>query len=608
MNKFICFIIFLVISILNCPELSRCEDINLDRIVVTASRTEEDSGSISRRVDVITAREISDSGAKTAADVLDDISSVEIMDYGALGARKTVQMRGSTDSQVLVMMDGRPLNNAHSGYVDLNTIALENIDRIEVMRGAASGLYGSDAMGGVINIITKKPPKKGFKTTASTSFGTFRTYVEKLTHGGRLKNFAYLVSGDYLTSQGYREHSAYAANNASLKLDYEFNDDNKLTFNTGFHKSNVDVPGPITRQDYSDYQQWIKNFFQLDWNYEVLDNLDLLFKGYENRDRLEFTEVSVPLDKSTHMTKKRGWDLQLNYTPLDFFRAIGGFSYTGNFDDSTETAKHKYDVRAWFLQNQLKLFGKVKVDFGARIDDYPSFDNTEIIPNISFLYQPDDKTGLRLFYGHSYRVPTFSDLYWPDPNFRGNPDLKPERGQSYEFGIEREIFRNFRFNLTYFRNDYKNLIKWNKVSATVYQPENINKATVQGVEFGNRVSLTDCLDLDISYTYQRPMDNKLHKLLTYQPQYKVNTFLEFHNYRGLRVKLKWEFINRSFDNSSNTLYVKRYFLMGLDVSKKINKYATFFAGIKNLTNTNYQVRKGYPMPGFSIDGGFKAEF
>lgn len=608
MRNFKLFIIFLIILILNCPELSRCADINLDKIVITASKTEEDSGSISRKVDVITSKQISNSGAKTIAEVLDESSSLEIMDYGALGAGKTVQMRGSTAAQVLIMMDGRPLNNAHSGYVDLNTIALENIDRIEVMRGAASGLYGSNAMGGVVNIITKSPPKKGFNTSAATSFGTFRTYIEKLTHAGKLKGFGYLVSGDYLASQGHRDHSEYCAKNASLKVDYEFNNAHKLSFNTGFHKSNFETPGPVTSLDYSDYQQWLKNFFELDWDYALLDNLQASFKGYENRDRLEFTEVPVPQNKSTHLTKKRGWELQMNYTPFDFFRAIGGFSYTGNFDDSTETAKHRYDVRAWYLQGQLKLFEKLKLDFGGRIDGYSNF-NTEISPNISFLYAPDDKTKLRLFYGQSYRVPTFSDLYWPSSVYvKGNPDLEPERGKSYEFGIEREIFKNLSLNLTYFRNDYKNLIKWNKVTTILYQPQNINRATVQGVEFGNRVSLTDCWDLDISYTYQRPMDNVLHKLLTYQPQYKLNSFLEFHNYKGLRVKLKWEFVNRSFDNPANTIYVKRYFLMGMEVSKKINKYATFFASIKNLTNTAYQTKKGYPMPGFSIDGGFKAEF
>ncbi|MFH0762752.1 MAG: TonB-dependent receptor, partial [Candidatus Omnitrophota bacterium] len=274
---------------------------------------------------------------------------------------------------------------------------------------------------------------------------------------------------------------------------------------------------------------------------------------------------------------------------------------------STKTAKHKYDVRSGFLQNQLELFRKLKVDFGARIDNYSSFDNTEVSPNAGLLYQPDEKTNLRLFYGQSYRVPTFSDLYWSSPSSRGNPDLEPERGKSYEFGIEREILKNLSFNLTYFRNDYRNLIKWNSVNG-IWQTENISKATVQGVEFGNKTSLTDCLDLNVSYTYQRPMDNILHKLLTYQPQYKINSFLEFHNYRGLRVKLKWEFVSRSFDNTANTIYVKRYFLMGMEASKKINKYATFFATINNLTNIAYQVRRGYPMPGFSIDGGFKAEF
>ena len=224
-------------------------------------------------------------------------------------------------------------------------------------------------------------------------------------------------------------------------------------------------------------------------------------------------------------------------------------------------------------------------------------------------------TKLRLFYGHSYRVPTFSDLYWPHIVYsafyeeQGNLNLKPERGKSYEFNAERKVLDNLQLKLGYFRNDVNDLIKWDTDSTGVlWQPQNITSATIQGVEFGSNFIINDCLDFGLTYTYERPINNKLHKLLTYQPEYKLNSGLKFHNYRGLNIRLKWDFVNRNFTNEANTTFLKRYFTVGLELSKKLNKYATFFAKMDNMSNTRYQSRNGYPMPGFSVDGGFKLEF
>lgn len=257
---------------------------------------------------------------------------------------------------------------------------------------------------------------------------------------------------------------------------------------------------------------------------------------------------------------------------------------------------------------------------GARVDGYSNF-QTEISPNCSLLYEPDNKTKLRFAYGHSYRVPTFSDLYWPYYIYSawgytyeeaGNPNLKPERGNSYEVGIERKVFNNLQLGITYFRSDYKDLIKWQDINDSTlndfWQPKNISNATIQGVEFGNNFIINDCLDFDLTYTYQRPMDNFLDKLLTYQPQYKLNSALKFHDYKGLNIRLKWSFVTRSYTSPDYSSYLKQYFLLGLDFSKKLNKYATFFMNIDNMSNTKYQVEKGYPLPGFSISGGLKAEF
>ncbi|MBU4473292.1 MAG: TonB-dependent receptor plug domain-containing protein, partial [Candidatus Omnitrophica bacterium] len=129
------------------------QDIDLERIVVMPSRIEESYSEVSRNIDVITSKDIEMSGAKDLAGVLTEITSVNISNYGGLGATKTIRMRGSTASQVLVLVDGRPINNPRDGQAELSNILLENIDRIEVMHGPGSSLYGAGAMGGTVNII-----------------------------------------------------------------------------------------------------------------------------------------------------------------------------------------------------------------------------------------------------------------------------------------------------------------------------------------------------------------------------------------------------------------------------------------------------------------------
>jgi len=589
------------------PVKAQSDDVDLDKIVVTPSRTEESYKSAIQKVDIITAGEIESSQAENPAKVLEEISSVTIKDYGGPAAAKYISMRGANSKQVLVMIDGRPVNSAHSGDADLGTIPVDNISRIEVVHGPVSGLYGSSAMGGVVNIITKEPPKKGFQTSIYSGFGTFRSYTEKLNHGGRFGKFGYFVSGDYKSSQGSRDHSEYSAKNSNIKMEYTFTDTGKITFNSGFSRSDSELPGPKTNRTLDDYQKWLKRFFDITWKAKLWDKLGISLKTYENHDRLEYTNTPVPLDRDVHVTKKRGEDLQFDYQLFDFDKLLFGFNYVGNFDDSSKTKKHKYNVKSVYFQNQMELFKKLKIDFGARVDDYSNF-GTETTPNISLSYEINDNTRIQGLYGSSFRAPTFSDLYWDSPTSKGNPDLMPERGKSYEFGIEQRFFNNLIVDLAYFRNDFKNMINWQQGADSIYRVQNVSKANIQGVELNSNLALNQNFDLNLEYTYQRPMNRNLHKYLNDQPQYKVNASFGYHNAKGLKLNLKWQFVNRKFSNETNSLYVKRYFLLGLDASKKLNQYATIFVSMDNLTNRTYEVVKNYPMPGFSVDGGLKFEF
>ena len=260
------------------------------------------------------------------------LPSITTNNYGSLGALKTIQMRGSTPYQVLVLVDGRPINSPRSGDVSLNSIPLEDIARIEVLRGPASSLYGTGAMGGVVNIITQEPPYEGQEAELTSSFGTFMTYQERLSYGAKLRNFGYRINTGYQSSEGYRDNSAFNAKDAGAKLTYEFNPQNLLTFNSGFSKDKLGTPGTITSPDLNDKQINRKNFFDLLWEVKPWEDKDIEFSSrlYQNYDRLEFVETPEPLDKTTHSTKSRALNLKYNQKISELYRLIFGLDLTDN--------------------------------------------------------------------------------------------------------------------------------------------------------------------------------------------------------------------------------------------------------------------------------------
>lgn len=591
-------------------KLGWAEDVDLERIVVTPSRIEEAYSESGRKVDIISSRDLKYLNPKDISEALYDISSVYISNYGSQGAQKTILMRGSTAAQVLVLVDGRPINSPRSGDVNLSTQPLDNTARIEVLHGPASSIYGSSAMGGVVNIITKEPPREGRKTEFISSFGTFRTYEERFSHGASIKNFGYLLNASFQSSEGHRDNSQFNAKDASSKLTYEFNPDNKLILNGGFYKDKLGTPGTITSPDLNDKQKNLTNFFDLIYEVKPWQDKEIEFSSriYQNYDRLEFIETPEPLDKTTHTTKSRAINLKFNQALTRTYRAIWGFDWTGNFNDSTASAKHKYIVRAGYLENQLNLTERFNINFGARLDDYSNF-GTEVSPSLNLLYKMPAGVKCNLLIARSFRAPTFNDLYWPSGGgSEGNPNLVPERGITGEFGISKRFSELLEIGLTYFRSDYNDLIKWQRDDDGVFRPRNINSAEINGIEQEFKLKPFKKLNINIGYTYLRARDDKLHKFLTYQPRHKADLFINYNGLAGFNIGLQGQFVDRRFDNASNTIYVKRYYILSLRLSKDINRNANLFFNIDNLLNKKYQSIRGYPLPGFSITSGMKLEF
>ncbi|MDD5282492.1 MAG: TonB-dependent receptor, partial [Candidatus Omnitrophica bacterium] len=450
----------LVLFVIILSSVAAAEDVDLDKIVVTPSRIEESSGDVGRVVDVLTSADMEKSGSQDLASALTDLTSVDISNYGGPNAEKSIRMRGSTSAQVLVLMDGRPINNPRDGSVDLSNIPLDNISRVEVMHGPGSSLYGSSAMGGVVNIITKNPPKEGQKAEVYSSFGTARTYIERMLYGAKVSKLGFLVSGGYQSSEGFRENSELSAKDCNLKLAYELNGENNVSFNSGFYTSKVGVPGATNEFDADDKQNTLKRFFDLNWEFQPDEQTGVSARAYQSYDRLEFLENSTDLflnpanKKDIHGTTVRGFDLQLDKRLLDTYSIVGGFNYVYNLNDSTSSGKHRYHVSSGYLENRLDLFDeKLNVNLSARLDDYSNF-GTQINPSLDLLYKLNDAIKFHGLISRSFRAPTFNDLYWPNDGMgEGNPNLKPEKGVTGELGVESRINKYITSGFTYYRSD-----------------------------------------------------------------------------------------------------------------------------------------------------------
>lgn len=607
------FFLTLFLSQFN-PAWAEEENIDIERIVVTPSRIREDIEETGRKVDLITREDIELSSADNLAELLTDFTSVNISSYGGVGANKNIRMRGSSSAQVLVMIDGRPINSPRDGQVDFSSIPLDNIERVELVHGSTSSLYGSQAMGGTINIITKQPPTGDKpKTEVLSSFGTFETYAETLLHGAKINDFSYLISGAYQSSQGFRDNSEFNAKDFNVKLKYDIGDRQAVAFNCGFYKNKMGAPGPITSPDTDDKQNKRNDFLYLGWNFQYDAKTEMSARIYNNYDRLEFLENTAGSmwdtadSRSIHTTQARGVNLQGSRFITNNCRLIGGFDYVANFNNSTTSAKHKYDVHAGFLESQFKFFERLNLNLSVRADDYSNF-GTTVNPGLTFSTDITDNIACHGLFARSFRAPTFNDLYWPDEGWaKGNPNVLPEKGLTGEFGLKTKINKYLALDITYYRNAFNNLINWAE-SGGVWQPSNVNSALIDGIEFENSITLFNNLVINIGYTYMSAIDNKLHEYLIYQPKQKLDFSIKLKEGKDYVIEFKGQYTGVRFHDPANNTKVKPFLTFGFNASRQFKNGLTFFVSMDNLTAEKYQVIKDYPMPGFSLTSGLKMEF
>ena len=587
--KFI--IIFLHLSFVIC-NLSFASDVPRfysDEIVVTALRVPRLKSSIPWDTTVITREDIEDSTAVKLGDIIRTVPGVSVKANGGLSSQISARLRGSNSQQVLVLLNGNRINSPSLGTFDLGDILLSDVERIEIVKAPLSSLYGADAVGGVINIITRGSSEKP-KVTVSAGYGAYAK--RNLAVAGSGPN--YFFSAAVLDSEGFRANSGYKAQDFNLRLMNEY-------FEAGIKKSDSDKGSPgsldfLTPQA----RQSDNNLFY-----------DLVYKA--DKIGLKATLSQVNLDQlyanptfsilSTHKTISNNLDIQEKIGDYVF-----GLEIRNDKSQSTNSGSHDLTNKAVYAQAEI---GPMVI--GAREDITSSYGN-HFNPRVGFVFNLRHDTLLKTSWGSSFKAPTIDDLYWSrltEPGWpsgvvttEGNPSLRPETSQSFDITLERKLSRKSTVRLSYYVCRIKDMIRWTNTSTSTidafWTPANISDADIQGIEFEYEKKVAKHLKTFINFGYQLAKDASSGNFLDYAPQNQLNAGLKYKNPDKFDSNVVVRYVGERYTNLSNSTQLPSYTVVDLSLSKDFGSY-TIKGDIENLFGESYAESYGfsdvYPMPG-----------
>ncbi len=589
-------------------------EVEVGQVVVTATRTELEISDTPQSISVITKEEIRNTPDRTIPEIIQRAAGVLITNNGPLGSITTANIRGSEAGQVLVMIDGRRINDAQNGLFDLSNLPLskDEIERIEVLRGSASALYGADAMGGVINIITRSPNKDPYTRVAS-SFGRFGTEEYSLTHRWKPGAFGYGLFATRGRSEGFRPNSDYDTWTFGGELNYDLPWKGELKVSARNILKEIGVPGPINMPSPEDRQK--DNLTQLDLNYrdKIGANVTLNFRGFQNFYRQTFTPGAQGFEGGppvVHKSYATGGDLQATAAIGSAHLVTGGVEGIQDRVDSSSLGVQRATRSAVYLQDEIEVVKAVTATLGLRYDTNSLFQN-QWDPRAGLLFRLPWDTRIRASVARSYRAPTFNDLFWPTSAFvAGNPNLQPEKAWAYELGGEKKFGDLAVFKIAGFYRDVTDLIRWAPGADFVWRPSNVQTAHIWGGEAELTFFPLKGLSIPLNYSYLYPRDQSTGDPITNKPRHIVDAGIEYVAPFGLKSSLRARYV-QYYVNNTSTLN-RDYFVVDVRIGYEFKVYQKLkgegFVSLTNALNRDYQINEGFPMPPQSLNGGLSFAF
>ncbi|WP_317302186.1 TonB-dependent receptor [Acidaminococcus timonensis] len=607
-------------------------------IVITANRLKNQKVDTPADVTVITSQQISDRGYRTVTDALEDVPGARVLDAGTPAFERKVMLNG--DERVVVMVDGRRVNNSMGptsgkSTLDANTLPpVSMIERIEVVKGGASTLYGADAVGGVINVITKTPEET--TGTVHVGYGSWGTQDLGASFGGKVNKTGFQVGfnrnkASYLKykdtngdTKKWNGQSNYTQDALSLKLTQDFTKSDGLTVNYDY--SNLEGNLLAGLYDYSyqpnaDQRHTTKKTNNVGIKYDW--NRDSRNSGYLQayRNYLNYSNFGAPLySYNDGEMNERDWGIegQQNFVLSDTNTLVAGLEYRN------AKVTHKglynsgsYNNKAVFLQDQWKFAPTWQLNTGVRYDDH-SKAGSRTTGSVAVNKKFSQDSNAYLSWNSVFRAPTTDDLFWYQPSYfmMGNPNLKPETGNVWSAGYNFKIDPKTDAGIKVFYSNLHNAIRWASDPVTwIYAPINVDKEKRRGMTLSVEHHLNKLWDIDAAYTYVKVNTDKQDgngyvRDLNYAPNY-FQAGVRYHD-----TKWNVSLTGRGGSGLSGEKYGEHnYFTLDLAARYKFTNNWTGFANIYNLNNAAYAEYAGvvngqdnYPMPGRRIIVGAEYSF
>ena len=576
---------------------------SLDAIVVTANRTPEKQIDSNANVSVVTAKEIEQKHYDDVSEALKNVPGVNIANYSGSSqnySSNAFYINGS--SKVVIMVDGIRRNT--NGAMDTTTnlgelVAMDSIDHIEVLKGSASTLYGSDAQGGVINIITKKAKEDGVRTTLRTSFGNADKEKYTLYNEGKEGQVFWNVEagkelmGDYKDGWGRKVVNHLNAEHYNVKLGYDLGNDSDIVFNYEKYKSDYTRPNGNGGSLDSIAAKGKKDNDSLNLQYKakLTDHLSNQFSIFRNKTTFRDNYNNAANWGVWFMNMKTtGISDQLTYT-MDNQTLIGGFDwyqdeipYYKNASGTCDAEGASMHNLAFYLQDKIDINNQWNITPGVRVDHHSQF-GTHTSPSLSIGFKENENTNYYLNYKTFFVAPTLYQLYagyWGTLPI-GNKDLKPQEGNTIEFGVNHQFNDTLTGTFNVFHTHAKNLIQ------NLYPYQNTGKANVNGFSLNLNKEFSQHWNASVGYSFLHGTTQKDENInndgqipestLNIDVGYQSNKFNATLSGRGI--------MNRYGPKGTAMKDYANYWVWDLAANYQFTKEATLFARVNNIFDQFY---------------------
>lgn len=612
-----------------------------------------------RPVYVITGEEMEAQGARTVKEALRFLPG--ILGDGTVGTEVNALsgqfIRGSNTGQVLILLDGRPINNLGGGGFDLSEFTSNNIERVEVLPGGGSTLYGSDAIGGVINIVTRRPTDK-ITTETKVNIGSYGLNQQSIQNSGKSGHISWVVGYNRTQAQnnypfsipeanfeGTRKNNDALFNNFNLKLEANLGKRNTLTLSNLYlgkeqgSPGGVPIPFPPNGQGF--FNSLTENnrkytdqvLTDLTWNSKLGNGDDSLLTAriyadflntrFDNRSGAITSQNRFDTQQDSYGIQiTHNWNLSKNQT------LVYGFDYRNtnvrntSFNYGTNILRVNYDdgisQGAIFSRYDIQFSPSLNVNLGVRQDFSSLVNGSFTSPSVGAKFAVSDSTTLRANYIRNFRAPTIANLFNNNPTNIGNPDLKPEKGDSFDVGIDQKIGDIGLLRLTFFSNRVSDTIAFRRLTPPVNGNtgtwENIGLVQTQGIEASLNLQLARNIYGFVNYTANDPRILKsgnpaeVDKELRFAGADKLNFGVSYENPQGWYFGLLMNSLNGYPTNNTNTEFLPGYTTFDMKMRVPINDRLVLTCSLDNLFNQRYQLFPGFPDGGRVFQLGLSSSF